>query len=249
MKRSSPGSRPAFRKAALVVLDIQNDFCAPNGLAACYAESPACVERAVDHSATLVEYARTAGMECIFVRSLMDNKYKLPKLLDRHRKLGLKQQICREGKWGAEFYRIHPRNSECVVTKHTNDAFLYTFLEPLLRKHRARTVIICGFYTEICIEDTVRSALQRGFHVVIPEDCTAGLSLTCMRASLLNMSALQADVIPLRDLMSSKEPGARIDSGGTFAEPEVPLRISDEVPCDGSRLNGPAGRGGPEAAA
>jgi nicotinamidase-related amidase len=231
------------------VLDIQNDFCAPDGLAARYAESPACVERAVAHSATLVEYARTVGIQCIFVRSLMDNKYKLPKLLDRHRKLGVKQQICREGKWGAEFYRIHPKNSECVVTKHTNDAFLYTFLEPLLRKHRARTVIICGFYTEICIEDTVRSALQRGFHVVIPEECTAGLSSTCMRASLLNMSALQADVISLRDLMSPKEPEARIDSARQFAEPELPFTMSDEVSSEGARLSGLAGRGGPEATA
>jgi nicotinamidase-related amidase len=229
MKRTSLVPRQIFRQSALVVIDIQNDFCAPNGLAARYAESPAALERAVTNSASLIEYARLVGIPCIFVRSLMDNKYKLPKMLDRHRKLGIKQQICREGKWGADFYRVHPTSNECVITKHTNDAFLYTFLEPLLRKRQARTVIICGFYTEICVEDTVRSALQRGFHVVIPEECTAGLSLTCMKVSLLNMNALQASVIPLQSLVSFNVNGAPVDSAKRFAGPELPFKVQGEL--------------------
>lgn len=226
MKRPVRGSRPAVRRAALVVMDIQNDFCAPGGLAVRYAEAPEHLERAVANSELLVEYARSAGIPRIFVRSLMDNKYKLPKLLDRHRRLGLKEQICREGTWGAEFYRVAPRANECVVTKHTNDAFLYTFLEPLLRKAQARTVILCGLYTELCVEDTVRAALQRGFHVIVPEDCTAGLSSACTRASLANMAAFQVEVISLRDLMPAmpaRADGAPAGSAERLAEPEAIL--------------------------
>jgi len=204
MKRSLLGSRPAFRRAALVVMDLQNDFCAPGGLAVRYAEAPECLERAVANSELLIEHARRTGIPRIFVRSFMDNKYKLPKMRDRHRRLGLKEQICREGTWGAEFYRVVPRSQECVVTKHTNDAFLYTFLEPLLRKCQARTVILCGVYTELCVEDTVRAALQRGFHVIVPEECTAGLSSACTRASLANMAAFQVEVISLRDLLPAE---------------------------------------------
>jgi nicotinamidase-related amidase len=228
MKRSRLGSHPGFRRAVLVVLDLQNDFCAPGGLAARYAEAPECLERAVTSSELLIAHARSIGTPRIFVRSVMDNKYKLPKLLDRHRRLGLKEQICREGTWGAEFYRIAPRENECVVTKHTNDAFLYTFLEPLLRKHRAQTIILCGLYTELCMEDTVRSALQRGFHVIVPPECTAGLSLVCTQASLDNMAAFQVDLVSLRDLLPTpptpptpmKAPPAA--TGPQPAEPEVP---------------------------
>jgi ureidoacrylate peracid hydrolase len=199
------------------VIDIQNDFCAPGGAAAEHAESLGCLEHAVVNSARLVDHARAVGIPRIFVRSVMDNKYKLPKTLDRHRKLGLKREICQEGKWGSEFYRIHPTDDECVVTKHTNDAFLYTFLEPLLRKLRARTLIVCGFYTELCVEDTVRAALQRGFHVVIPEECTAGLSLACMRMSLLNMAAFQVDVVALQSL-----------TAGSSAAPQT-VRVDDTM--------------------
>jgi len=223
MKRSVPGLHPSFRRSVLVVIDIQNDFCAPGGLAVRYAEAPECLERAVTCSELLVAHARSIGVPRIFVRSVMDNKYKLPKLLDRHRKLGLKEQICREGTWGAEFYRIVPRGNECVVTKHTNDAFLYTFLEPLLRKFHARTVIICGLYTELCVEDTVRAALQRGFHVIVPEECTAGLSLACTRASLANMAAFQVDVPSLRELIPTPVAATPASPGPQLAEPEVPL--------------------------
>lgn len=193
-----------------------------------YAESPDCLERAVANSELLVEHARRLGTPRIFVRSLLDNKYKLPKMLDRHRRLGLKEQICREGQWGAEFYRVAPRRDECVVTKHTNDAFLYTFLEPLLRKVQARTVIMCGLYTELCVEDTVRSALQRGFHVVVPEDCTAGLSLACARASLANMAAFQVDVVALRHLIPTIADAAPASAAERLAEPEPPLVVAGE---------------------
>jgi nicotinamidase-related amidase len=201
MTRAAPASRRLCRRTAVVVLDIQNDFCAPDGVAARYAESLEALESAVEKSTILLEEARKAGVPRIFVRSVMDNKYKLPKLLDRHRRLGF-QEICREGKWGAEFYRVRPKEDECIVTKHTNDAFLYTFLEPLLRKHQTQTIVMCGVYTELCVEDTIRSALQRGFHVRLPEECTAGLSIECRATSLSNMRALQVEVASLRDLLS-----------------------------------------------
>jgi nicotinamidase-related amidase len=211
-----------------VIIDLQNDFCAPGGIAVRYAESPEALERAVASTELLTAYARRIGIPRIFVRSLLDNKYKLPKMLDRHRRLGLKEQICREGTWGAELYRVIPTRAECVVTKHTNDAFLYTFLEPLLRKAQARTVILCGVYTELCVEATVRSALQRGFHVIVPEDCTAGLSSACTQASLANMAAFQVDVLSLRELLPAVEQDATASLAEHLAEPEMPLGMAGE---------------------
>jgi nicotinamidase-related amidase len=223
MKRSVSGAHPGLRRAALVIVDVQNDFCAPGGAAVRHAESLEAIERAVANTGLLVAYARRIGIPRIFVRSLLDNKYKLPKMLDRHRRLGLKESVCREGTWGAEFYQVTPTRTECVVTKHTNDAFLYTFLEPLLRKVQARTVVLCGVYTELCIEDTVRSALQRGFHVIVPEDCTAGLSSACAQVSLANMVAFQVDVISLRELLPTVRDGLPKNPAKQLAKPEVPL--------------------------
>jgi ureidoacrylate peracid hydrolase len=191
-------------RAALVVIDLQNDFCAPDGavLKGGYAEDPEAIERAVDHTIRLALLLRRAAVPCIFVRSFLDDKYKLPSLLKRHRTLGITTQLCRENTWGAELYKTRLDASDCIVTKHTNDAFLYTFLEPLLRKAGADTLILSGVYTELCIEDTARAAIQRGFHVLVAEDCTAGLAAACTTVSLETMRALQIDVVSSSELLS-----------------------------------------------
>jgi ureidoacrylate peracid hydrolase len=184
-------------RAALVAIDLQNDFCAPDGalLRDGYAEDPEAVERAVAQTIRLAHTLRRVQIPCVFVRSFLDDKYKLPSVLRRHRRLGITKQICRESSWGAELYKVELDPSDCIVTKHTNDAFLYTFLEPLLRKMEVDTVMLSGVYTELCVEDTARAALARGFHVVVAEDCTAGLAAACVKASLETMRSLQIDIV------------------------------------------------------
>lgn len=182
-------------RVAIAAIDIQNDFCDRNGRAASYIENLNTIEHAVHNTAKLLARGRQLRMPCVFVRSFMDNKYKLPSLLKKHAQLGITQEVCREGTWGSEFYDIAPQSQDFTVTKHTPDAFLYTFLEPLFRKFDVDTVIVCGVFTEICVESTVRSALQRGFHITIPIDCTAGMSEVCVNQSLDTMSALGATVV------------------------------------------------------
>jgi ureidoacrylate peracid hydrolase len=208
-------------KSAVVVIDVQNDFCSPQGVVRKYAEDLDWIEVGVGNSLRLVDLARSGGAPTFLVRSLMDNKYKLPSLLKKHTSLGIENQICKEGTWGAEFYRLTPKAEDLVVTKHTNDAFLYTFLEPLLWKYSIRTVVLAGVFTEICVTETARSALQRGFEVVVVEDCTAGLSHRCASVALSELKALQVKVISL-DRMQPKAA-----SGGGRAQPERHL-FSDE---------------------
>lgn len=192
-------------RAALVVIDLQNDFCSPEGavLKGGHAESPEAIERAVERALRLARGLRRAAVPCIFVRSFLDDKYKLPSVLRRHRALGITTPICGENSWGAELYKVELDASDCLVTKHTNDAFLYTFLEPLLRKVGADTLVLSGVYTELCVEDTARSAIQRGFHVVVAEDCTAGLAAACVRVSLETMRSFQIDVVSSLALLSA----------------------------------------------
>jgi ureidoacrylate peracid hydrolase len=201
---TATGAAVTLDRAAVVVIDLQNDFCAPEGVIRRhgYAEDPEAIERAVERTIELCDALRRAGGPCIFVRSFMDDKYKLPNLLRRHKALGLTRQVCKENSWGAGFYRIQLEEPDRIVTKHTNDAFLYTFLEPLLRKLEATTIVLAGVYTELCVEDTARSAIARGFHVVLAQDCTAGLSRVCARASLDTLRAFQVEVLESSALIS-----------------------------------------------
>lgn len=192
-------------RIALVAIDLQNDFCAPEGavVRGGHAARPETIEQAASNTVGLARALRGAGVPCIFVRSFLDDKYKLPSVLRRHRALGITTRVCQEGSWGAEFYKVEVDPSDCLITKHTNDAFLYTFLEPLLRKMGADTLILSGVYTELCIEDTARSAILRGFHVFLAEDCTAGLTPACMRTSIETMRAFQIGVASSSTLVSA----------------------------------------------
>jgi len=72
---------------------------------------------------------------------------------------------------GWEIAKCMTRDStDRIVHKETNDSFQDTGLEELLRSLGAERVIPCGWATDFCVDNTVRSAVSRGFHVVVPSD-------------------------------------------------------------------------------
>lgn len=53
------------------------------------------------------------------------------------------------------------------------DSFHNTELETLLRRLGRKTLLICGVSTNLCVEATVISAVERDFNVIVLKDCTA----------------------------------------------------------------------------
>merc|ERR1712032_710692 len=78
-----------------------------------------------------------------------------------------KDQLFVEGTWNADF---------C-------DAFPGSDLEKLLKEHGIETVVLCGFLTNCCVESTMRTAYEKGFHVVTLTDCTATTSSEGQKAA------------------------------------------------------------------
>ncbi|CAM3565628.1 Isochorismatase family protein yecD [Tsukamurella ocularis] len=66
---------------------------------------------------------------------------------------------------------LAPAEGDVVVTKESPDAFDGTDLSDVLAATGTRCVVIAGFATEACIDSTARSALSRGFDVVLLSDC------------------------------------------------------------------------------
>ena len=65
---------------------------------------------------------------------------------------------------------VQPMTGEPVIRKHRDDAFDGTDLEGLLRDVAAEVVVICGVQSEMCVAATARTAMERGFVVVLPRD-------------------------------------------------------------------------------
>jgi nicotinamidase-related amidase len=71
--------------------------------------------------------------------------------------------------------RLGPQPSDLVVNRvHGLSPFHGTELEQILRNCGVRTVVIVGVSTNIGVPGACLEAVNRGFQVVVPEDCTAG---------------------------------------------------------------------------
>ena len=168
--------------AALIVIDMQNDFCAHGGLVDKGGRDVSAVQDMARHLPALIESARKAGARVIFVRSVYttdDNRYLSDVWLEQAaRKQGggyTQTPVCRDGSWEGDWYEdVRPQAGDIVVTKHRYDAFQGTDLDLVLRSHGIRTVALTGVVTNVCVETTARAAFVRDYYVAVVEDgCAA----------------------------------------------------------------------------
>jgi len=160
---------------ALLVVDMQNGFCHPEGSFTRIDMGLEGAAEAVHNAAIAVAQARRAGIPVVFTRHL----YR-PGRADEGR--ALKQNSpalagvdgLAAGTWDVEVVAElgwEPR--DLTVDKVRFDAFQWTSLEPLLRGLGVDELVVCGVVTNICVETTIRSAFMRDFPVILLADCCA----------------------------------------------------------------------------
>ncbi|MEV6284848.1 cysteine hydrolase family protein [Kribbella sp. NPDC051770] len=76
---------------------------------------------------------------------------------------------------GTAGWELHfpPADGETVIRKTHDDAFRETSLTALLTDHGVGAVAICGLMSEMCVSATARTALDRGYRVVLPQNAHA----------------------------------------------------------------------------
>ncbi len=174
---------------ALLVVDMQNDYCHPAGGLATAGVLPyrtSMIEAMAPVLIRAIEAARQQAMRLIWIRTEYGDSTTSRNWL--HRGAGQPLHICRPGSWGAEWYLVAPRADEIVITKHRYSPFVNTPLETVLRAQSISTVVITGATTNVCVESTARDAFMRDYRVVVLADCTASYDRSVHEASLLNLS-------------------------------------------------------------
>lgn len=185
---------------AVLVVDIQNDFCAPDGyIGRKYGCDAAANEALAARNVTLSDTARAAGCLIVWIQAIYDPVYLSAPMLMKGGSAG-NEVRCVDGSWGADFYNVAPREGDLVIRKHRYSAFSGTSLDNLLRRNGIRTTVITGVSTNICVESTLREAFNLGYYVVIPRDCVAGNNAALHEATLQNVEFLIGDVTKAADL-------------------------------------------------
>jgi ureidoacrylate peracid hydrolase len=159
----------------LIVVDMQNGFCHPEGSLPRLGAALAGAREAVANAATAVARARAAGVPVIFTRHVYRPGFpdEGPWLAGRSPGLAAVGGLL-AGSWDGDVVdALGRRPDDLVVDKVRLDAFQWTSLEPLLRGLGASELVLCGVVTNFCVETTVRSAIMRDFEVTLLEDCCA----------------------------------------------------------------------------
>jgi len=168
---------------ALLIIDMQRDFCEEGGYLASMGYRVESVRPIVERIAAVRNGLAQLGVQVIFTR-----EGHRPDLADLHR---LKAERSRRG--GAEIGAVGPlgrfllrgeqgwdiipeltpRTEDIVIDKSGYSAFHATDLEQVLRARSVRRLILCGVTTDVCVHSTLRSAIDIGFECLVLEDCCA----------------------------------------------------------------------------
>ena len=149
---------------ALIVVDMQNGFCHPDG--SLYAPAS---EETIDPVGETIEIVRSAGAQVIYTRDVHPpEQFEDAHYYDEFERWG---EHVLEGSWEAEIVEeLAPREEDHVVEKHTYDAFYNTEVEGWLRARGIDDLLICGTLANVCVFHTAGSAGLRDFRPVVIED-------------------------------------------------------------------------------
>lgn len=169
-------------RAALIIIDMQQDFLEPGGFGAALGNDVSLLARAVEPCRNLLASARAARLLVIHTREghrpdLTDCP---PAKLSRA-PVGLRigdkgpmGRILVRGEPGHDIIpELTPIAGEVVLDKPGKGAFCQTDLDLILRNRGIETLLVAGVTTEVCVSTTVREANDRGYRCLVVADACA----------------------------------------------------------------------------
>jgi nicotinamidase-related amidase len=177
---------------ALVLIDFQRDFVEPNGFGEALGNDVSLLRTSIEPATRVLAAARAAGMMVIHTREghrpdLTDCP---PAKLTRGGSTfigtqGSMGRILVRGEQGHDIIpELYPIEGEPIIDKPGKGAFYATDLELILRERGIRSLIMMGVTTEVCVQTTAREANDRGFEIVVLEDCVGSYFPEFQKAAL-----------------------------------------------------------------
>ena len=188
---------------ALVVIDMQRDFCAAGGYADRAGLDVARLAGPIANIGALLAAARAARLAVVHTREghwpdLSDcPPAKLARSVQAGAPIGSPGPMGRllvRGEPGHDFIdALRPAPGETVIDKPGYSAFHATPLANLLHARGIATLIACGVTTEVCVHSTVRAAVDLGLRCITVGDATAA-SNAALQAPALAMLAVEGGI-------------------------------------------------------
>lgn len=168
---------------ALMVIDMQQDFLAPEGYFASMGYSTAAAQAIVPALCRVIETLRQMGFQIIYTREghRPDMADLTPMKRQRSANMGaaigapgpLGQFLVRGQKGWDLIPEMSPQPGDIMLDKPGNGSFYGTDLDQILTAQGIQHLILTGVTTDVCVHSTLREANDRGYECLLLEDCCA----------------------------------------------------------------------------
>lgn len=177
-------------RSALVVIDMQNTFCAVGGLTDLGGKSLDPVRAPIAPLNGLLPVLRDAEVPVLWVNwGVREDRLNLPPMLlhafdpdEKGRGIGDplpegRGPVLTKGAWSAAIVdELDQAPTDIHVDKHRISGFWDTPLDSILRQLDIRTLLFAGVNLDICVYHTLADAHFLGYDCVLLEDCCATTS-------------------------------------------------------------------------
>jgi ureidoacrylate peracid hydrolase len=166
-------------RTALLVVDMQNAFCHPEGTLGISGVDVESAQATIEPVRRLVEAARAAGVQVVWTQQehFAADASRARKRLASHT-AKRKRVSALSGSWDMDLVdELKPLADDpsFVIRKHRFGSFYETRLEQVLRMLGTEALLVCGTTANACVETTLREAYLRDYDVVAVTDAIAAV--------------------------------------------------------------------------
>jgi ureidoacrylate peracid hydrolase len=174
-------------RTAVVVVDMQNDFCSKGGMFDRAGVDLSMVRETIAPTQKVVLAARKAGIGIVYLKmgfqpDLSDLGQEDSPNRVRHLLFGVGQpnrapdghegRFLIRDSWNTDVIEeLRPEAGDVVLYKNRFSGFYRTDLDDILQRLGIRTLIFTGCTTSVCVDSTIRDAMFRDYKCVLLADC------------------------------------------------------------------------------
>ncbi|WP_083895633.1 cysteine hydrolase family protein [Nocardia jiangxiensis] len=196
-------SNAPYASPALIISECQRGILEPGRSISAGLAQLAAARRIVPRTAELAGEFRSRGLPV--VHCIIEHRDDQKGLLANSwlGAMALRHKSMTAGTTDVEIpAELGPEPGDIVSSRATGlTAFYGTDLDAMLRLQRVETLVLAGISTNVALPGLALEAVNRGYSVVLAEDCTAGSSTETHEFMVANMLAMLTRVTPAADII------------------------------------------------